>query len=149
MAKQYDPGVPGQAEVSATAAPATTGLLTVAELGRLTGNITRRRRVVHFGGAAGGAMDVATIAHRAAAQLHGWTDDFKLTRDSYEQALKAAMPESVRPTPPQAPPHAVQRDPAKRRELSKAAAAAAPPRAPETTRTFMPHQPAVNREVMK
>lgn len=145
MAKQNDPVAPGQAEVSAVADPSTAGLMTVEDLGRLTGNITRRRRAVNFGGAAGDQVEIPSMAHRVATSLHGWTPGFRLTREAYEAALQAAMPERIKPVPPAAPPKAKPRDPDKRRAF----AAKQAPRAQAPASAYTPHVPALNREVIK
>lgn len=150
MAKQNEPGAPGQTGTSTLSTPETeSGLRTVLEWGQLTGNITTVPRRVNFGGPAGGQMQRLSIAHRVAAQLHGWTAASQCTRDAYEKALEAAMPEKLTPIPPQAPKAGRHPNPAKRRALAKEASAQASAHA--SRRLYQPHPAAcaVRSEVTK
>jgi len=144
MGNKQDPGIPGSTDTFVPSASGTPELKTVLEWGRLTGNITTRMQAVNFSGPAGGPRERRSAAHASAAQLHGWTDGFRCTRDAYEQALKAAMPERIAPITPPAPKPGPSLDPAKRRAASKTQQTAPI----NSLRIYQPHRAALN-EVMK
>jgi hypothetical protein len=73
------------------------GLNTPEELAALTGNVQSVREGMRLGGRAGGQRQLFSWQHEAASQLHGWKqhehdagEPFRLSREAYEAALKAA-----------------------------------------------------------